>query len=121
MLREEFHRAGGPRGEGGHAEIDEIAEAEIHRILSGAWPQYGYRGEELGFKGGPRDSGRHTWVVDPNDGTSDFLRGFRGSSVAIALLRAGHPVLGVVYAYCAPDSAGDLVSWAEGCGPVRRN
>jgi ADP-ribosyl-[dinitrogen reductase] hydrolase len=121
MLREEFHRPGGPRGEGGHADIDEIAEVEIHRTLSGRWPQYGYRGEELGFKGAPKDPEGHCWVVDPNDGTNDFLRGFRGSSVAIALLCAGRPVLGVVYAYCAPDSAGDLISWAEGCEPVFHN
>ncbi len=121
MLRDEFHRPGGPRGEGGHAEMDEIAEEEIRRILLAAFPEYGYRGEELGFKGPPRDEGKHIWIVDPNDGTSDFLRGFRGSSVAIALLRRGVPVLGVVYAYCAPDCRGDLVSWAEGCGPVLRN
>jgi ADP-ribosyl-[dinitrogen reductase] hydrolase len=121
MLREEFHREGGPRGEGGHADIDIIAEGEIHRILMKAFPSYGYRGEELGLKAVPRDAAHHSWVVDPNDGTSDFLRGFRGSSVAIALLRAGRPVLGVVYAYCAPDSAGDLIEWADGCGPVRRD
>ena len=31
------------------------------------------------------------------------------------------PVLGVVYAYCAPDDNGDLFSWAEGAGPLMRN
>jgi ADP-ribosyl-[dinitrogen reductase] hydrolase len=121
MLREEFHRPGGPRGAGGHAEMDEVAEAEIRRVLRGAFPAYGYRGEELGFAAAAAESRGHTWVVDPNDGTSDFLRGFRGSSVSIALLRRGVPVLGVVYAFCAPDGGGDLVAWAEGCGPVRRN
>ena len=89
MLRDEFHRQGGPRGYGGHADIDEIAEADIHRILSKAYPEYGYRGEELGFKRTPEDPDQHTWVVDPNDGTSDFLRGFRGSSVSIALCGTG--------------------------------
>jgi ADP-ribosyl-[dinitrogen reductase] hydrolase len=121
MLRDEFHRPGGPRGEGGHAEIDEVAEAEIRRILLAAFPRYGYRGEELGFTGPARDPGGHTWIVDPNDGTSNFLRGFRGSSVSIALLRGGAPVLGVVYAFCAPDGGGDLITWAEDGGPVRRN
>lgn len=121
MLREEFHRPGGPRGYGGHADIDDIAEAAIFRILSKAHPEYGYRGEELGLKRTPADAEKHAWVVDPNDGTSDFLRGYRGSSVAIALLRDGRLVVGVVYAYCAPDSGGDLIWWAQGCGPVRRN
>src|SRR5204863_2038702 len=45
----------------------------------------------------------------------------RGSAVSIALLRHGVPVLGVVYAFSAPDDAGDLIAWAEGCGPVTRN
>lgn len=121
LLREEFHRPGGARGHGGHADIDTIAEREIHRVLTEAYPDYGYLGEELGSLSTCRDPGRHTWVVDPNDGTADFLRGFRGASVAIALLAAGEPVLGVVYAYCAPDSAGDMVCWARGCGPVTRD
>lgn len=121
LLREEFHRPGGARGEGGHADADDIAEAGILKTLTTAFPDYGYRGEELGLKRQPRDSGAHAWVVDPNDGTADFLRGFRGSSVAIALLRNGQPVLGAVYAYCAPDSGGDLIVWAEGLDSVQRN
>ena len=50
-----------------------------------------------------------------------FLKGHRGSAVSVALLRAGQPVLGVVFAYAAPDGDGDLFAWAEGCGPVTRN
>jgi ADP-ribosyl-[dinitrogen reductase] hydrolase len=121
LLRDEFHRPGGARGGGGHADIDEIAEADIFRRLSAAFPDYGFRGEELGYRGEGRDPDRHIWIVDPNDGTSDYLRGFRGASVAIALVRRGTPVLGVVYAYAAPDDDGDLIAWAEGCGPVQRN
>ena len=41
--------------------------------------------------------------------------------MSIALLRDGRPVLGVVYAYAAPDDNGDLFTWAEGLGPVQRN
>jgi ADP-ribosyl-[dinitrogen reductase] hydrolase len=60
-------------------------------------------------------------LVDPNDGTASYLKGFRGSAVSIAALRDGVPVLGMVYAFCYPDSgAGDLIAWAEGC-PLTRN
>jgi ADP-ribosylglycohydrolase/fructose-1,6-bisphosphatase/inositol monophosphatase family enzyme len=121
MLRDEFHRPEGPRGADGHADVDDRAEAAIYGTLTNAFPEYGYRGEELGFKVPARDAGRHMWIVDPNDGTSDFLRGYRGASASIALIRGGVPVLGVVYAYAAPDDGGDLIVWAEGCGPVRRN
>jgi fructose-1,6-bisphosphatase/inositol monophosphatase family enzyme len=122
MLRAEFHRPGGPRGHGAHAEIDAPAEESIFVTLDAAYPEYGYRGEELPTRRRPaRDAERHVWLVDPNDGTSSFLKGSRGSAVSIALLRDGRPVLGVVFAFCAPDDAGDLITWAEGCGPLRRN
>lgn len=113
MLRQAFHS--------GAREIDRQAEEEIRRILAAGFSQYGYRGEELGLVSPPQDSAGHLWLVDPDDGTAAFEKGFRGASVSIALLREGRPVLGVVYAYCAPDDAGDWFTWAEGAGPVRRN
>jgi ADP-ribosylglycohydrolase/fructose-1,6-bisphosphatase/inositol monophosphatase family enzyme len=113
MLRQAFHS--------GAREIDHRAEEEIRKILTAGFPQYGYLGEELGFVSPSQDSAGHLWIVDPDDGTAAFEKGFRGASVSIALLREGLPVLGVVYAYCAPDDAGDWFTWAEGAGPVRRN
>ncbi|HZU07700.1 MAG TPA: inositol monophosphatase family protein [Chloroflexota bacterium] len=121
LLRAEFHRPGGPRGARGHADIDLEAEAYIRQQLCAAFPTWGYRGEETRPHLPPRDPEAHLWLVDPNDGTASYLRGQRGSAVSIALLRQGLPVLGVVYAPCAPDDAGDLLAWAEGCGPPRRN
>jgi 3'-phosphoadenosine 5'-phosphosulfate (PAPS) 3'-phosphatase len=48
-------------------------------------------------------------VVDPHDGTSASLAGERGSSVSIALLRDGVPVLGVVHAPRSPDRGPDTI------------
>ncbi|MDG1279964.1 MAG: inositol monophosphatase family protein [Pseudorhodobacter sp.] len=75
-----------------------------------------WHGEEL-----PHRKVGHSdcWVVDPQDGTTAFQRGMRGSSVSVALMRQGKPVLGVVYAPVAPDDAGDLFVWAEGLVPMR--
>lgn len=120
MLRAEFYRSDRPRGRGEHAEIDAEMEAEIRKILMSLHADWGYYGEETGRQEG-HDSGSHLWLVDPNDGTSAFLKGYRGSAVSIALLRGGKPVLGVVYAPMAPDDRGDMIAWAEGCGPLRRN
>jgi ADP-ribosylglycohydrolase len=47
--------------------------------------------------------------------------GDRGPAASIALLRDREPVLGVVFAPCAPDDDGDFIAWAEGCGPMTRN
>ncbi len=119
-LREEFHRAGGPLGSHGKCDADLWAERLIRERLTTAFPGWAYRGEETGYRAGAEGES-HMWLVDPNDGTASFLAGMRGSSVSIALLRDNEPVLGVVHAFAAPDSRGDLFTWAEGCGPMRRN
>lgn len=116
LLREEFHRPGGPRGSGGHAEIDQQAEEAIQKKLLAAFP-WSYLGEETGQIS---NQGPHLWLVDPNDGTSAYLKGWRGSAVSIAALRDGVPVLGVVFAFGYPDDDGDLIAWTEGC-PLTRN
>lgn len=122
LLRAEFFRPGGPRGEPGHCPADEEAEDLIRGILDAVFPEYGVIGEERPERDRkPRDPASHAWLVDPNDGTSDFQRGLRGASVSIALLRGGAPVLGVVLAHTAPEGGEDLVCWAEGEGPVTRN
>jgi fructose-1,6-bisphosphatase/inositol monophosphatase family enzyme len=116
LLRRAFHAE--PDSSADH---DLEAETGIHQALMSAFPQYGYRGEEMGPAALPQDDDNHLWLVDPNDGTSSFKQGYRGAAVSIALLRNGRPVLGVVYAYCAPDDNGDLFTWAEGLGPIKRN
>jgi ADP-ribosylglycohydrolase/fructose-1,6-bisphosphatase/inositol monophosphatase family enzyme len=119
ILRRDFHRAGGPRGGVDKAEADVEAERLIRARLVEAFPGWGYLGEETGRA--PGEPGRPIWLVDPNDGTRDYLAGRRGSAVSIGLLAEGRPVLGVVFAFAYPDDDGDLFAWAEGCGPVRRN
>src|SRR5438093_450420 len=119
ILRRDFHRTGGARGGGDKAEADVEAERLIRARLREAFPGWGYLGEETGRA--PGEAGRPIWLVDPNDGTRDYLAGRRGSAVAIGLLADRRPVLGVVFAFAYPDDDGDLFTWAEGCGPVRRN
>ncbi len=120
-LRAELHRPGGPRGTGEHAPIDEEVEAEeIRPRLLEAFPNWGYRGEETRPHLPPQDRAAHVWLVDPNDATAAFLRGYRGAAVSVGLLRDGLPVLGVLFAYAYPDDEGDLLTWAEG-EPLRRN
>jgi ADP-ribosyl-[dinitrogen reductase] hydrolase len=121
ILRRDFHRPGGPRGAGGHAPADAEAENLIRQALQAEFPDCAYCGEETGYSRGRGGGTPRTWLVDPNDGTSAYLKGFRGAAVSIALLVDAKPVLGVVYAYGCPDDRGDLFTWAKGCGPLRRN
>jgi myo-inositol-1(or 4)-monophosphatase len=75
------------------SEVDSQVEAEIIRELRRAFPDHGYLGEE----GGKQGRGRYTWVIDPLDGTSNYLRGFPHFCVSIALVEKGEPLLGVIY------------------------
>jgi len=115
MIRAEFHRRGGSRGGGSKAPIDtEVEQALKGRLLD--LHACGFVGEETDRV---RASGSDVWVLDPQDGTTDFLAGRRGSAISVALLRGGRPVLGVVFAPLAPDDRGDLIAWAEGAALTR--
>ncbi|SDL48288.1 inositol monophosphatase family protein [Aliiruegeria lutimaris] len=123
MLRAEFHRPGGPRGSGSKAEIDTEIECFLKKRLL-RLHDCSFVGEETDDVVSPTVD---SWVVDPQDGTRDFLGRRRGSAISVALLRKGQPVLGVVFAPLAPDDNGDLISWADGAElarngqPVRRS
>ncbi len=112
LLRRDFHRPLGPRGEGDKAPADTEAEQLIRDILLGAGSDFGFLGEETGRV--PGAPGAPIWVVDPNDGTRDYIKGRRGSSVSIALVWRRRPVLGVVHPFGYPDDAGPVYSAAWG-------
>jgi myo-inositol-1(or 4)-monophosphatase len=75
-------------------EVDRAAEAEALREIRRAFPDHSILAEESGASG---THSRFTWVIDPLDGTSNYLRGFPHYAVSIAQLDRGEPVLGVVY------------------------
>ena len=77
------------------SEVDRQAESEIVSILQRAYPDHAILGEEHGALG-PQDSD-HVWVIDPLDGTTNFLHGFPQFAVSIGLLHRGRPERGVVY------------------------
>lgn len=75
------------------SEVDRLAEAEIIRELKRAYPRDAFLAEESGASG----QARNVWVIDPLDGTHNYLRGFPHFCVSIGLLENGEPTLGVVY------------------------
>jgi myo-inositol-1(or 4)-monophosphatase len=74
------------------SEVDRLAETEIIRELKRAFPKHAMLAEESGATG----QSKNTWVIDPLDGTHNYLRGFPHFSVSIALLEHGDPIVGVV-------------------------
>lgn len=85
---------------------DREAERLIKEELMGARPTYGWLGEETGGADGQDPTRR--WIVDPLDGTTNFLHGMPHWAVSIALEHKGEIVSAVVY-----DAAKDELFWAE--------
>jgi myo-inositol-1(or 4)-monophosphatase len=75
------------------SEVDKLAEAEIIKELRRAYPDHAILAEESGAIG----KGPLTWVIDPLDGTHNYLRGIPHFSVSIALLEKGVPIHAVVF------------------------
>lgn len=76
---------------------DTESEALIRDLLSSAAPDIPIIGEEEGGDASLTDQDRLFWVVDPLDGTFNYLRGLPQCAVSIGLLRGTEPVLGVIY------------------------
>jgi len=75
------------------SEVDRMAEAEIVRELRRAFPGHAVLGEETGLTG----KSDKVWVVDPLDGTHNYLRGFPHFCVSIGFRDHGDLVHAVVY------------------------
>jgi myo-inositol-1(or 4)-monophosphatase len=85
---------------------DTKAEKAVRAELSKARPDYGFLMEESGGSDGKDRS--HRWIVDPLDGTTNFLHGLPHWAISIALEREGEIVAGVVY-----EPVRDELFWAE--------
>ena len=79
------------------SEVDRLAEAAVVKELRRAYPEYAVLGEEYGEQKGSRGASRYTWVIDPLDGTSNYLRGFPHWCVSIALCEGPEPLHGVIF------------------------
>ncbi len=77
------------------SQADRKAEEIIHAELARARPGYAFLMEERGEVAG--DDDQHRWIVDPLDGTTNFLHGIPIFSISIALERQGQLVAGVIY------------------------
>lgn len=90
------------------SQADVEAETCLRRILLGAHPTDGWLGEETGEIA----SARRRWIVDPLDGTTNFLRGIAHWAVSIALEVDGVRRVGVVY----DPAKGEMFTARIGCG-----
>jgi myo-inositol-1(or 4)-monophosphatase len=76
------------------SEIDKGSEAKIIRIIRGRFPGHGILAEE---SGGSALTGEYRWIIDPLDGTTNFLHGVPIFCVTIAVEHKGTVIAGVTY------------------------
>ncbi|ORU90633.1 MAG: inositol monophosphatase [Cycloclasticus sp. symbiont of Poecilosclerida sp. M] len=75
-------------------EVDKRAEMEIIQILSTAYPDHGFIAEE---SNPVNQDAEYVWIIDPLDGTTNFIHGFPHYAVSIALTRRGVVEQAVIY------------------------
>ena len=77
-------------------EVDHASERVIIDTLLEAYPGHGILAEESGRRHGAKDS-EHVWIIDPLDGTTNFIHGLPTYAVSIALAHRGQVQQAVVY------------------------
>jgi len=77
-------------------EVDHAAEAAVIDVLLGAYPGHGILAEESGSTRGAKDSD-YLWIIDPLDGTTNFIHGLPTYAVSIGLAFRGQMQQAVVY------------------------
>ena len=75
------------------SEVDRRAEQEIIQVIHKAYPHHAILAEESGEQG----DNESVWIIDPLDGTTNFLHGFPQFAVSIAMQHSGRPEVAVVY------------------------
>lgn len=90
------------------SDVDRAAESEIIRVLRDAYPSHAILAEESGTSG----ESEYQWVIDPLDGTTNFLHGFPQYAVSIALVHRGIVTQAVVF----DPTRNDLFTATRGAG-----
>ena len=87
-------------------EVDRKAEAYLRNVISAAYPDHGIVGEEA--ENSDHGSPEFAWVLDPLDGTTNFLNGLPVFASSIGVLRRGVPVVAAVFIPGVEDSGGSV-------------
>lgn len=96
------------------SEVDLAVDAFLKRELTALLPAAGWLSEETADTAERLDRGL-TWLVDPIDGTRDYIRGRTGWAVSVALISGGRPLLGTLVA----PARGEVWSATAGQGAWR--
>lgn len=106
LLADRF-RAGDADGTYGDHDVkaaaDEASEARVLDVVRTAYPDHHVHAEESGDLGATREDADYSWVVDPLDGTNNFVAGLPSFATATVVADADGPLAGAVYAPLPDD------------------
>jgi len=98
-------------------EVDRAAEQAIIEVLQTAYPSHAILAEESGASTNLNDDSEYVWIIDPLDGTTNFIHGFPQYCVSIALQHRGIITQAVVY----DPNSNDLFTATKGGGAYLNN
>lgn len=93
-------------------EVDQAAEQAIIEVLKTAYPDHAILAEESGASANLHDENENVWIIDPLDGTTNFIHGFPQYCVSIALQQRGQITQAVIY----DPTRNDLFTASKGAG-----
>ena len=93
-------------------EVDHAAEQAIIDVLKNAYPDHAILAEESGPSANLHDENENVWIIDPLDGTTNFIHGFPQYCVSIALQQRGQITQALVY----DPTRNDLFTATKGAG-----
>jgi myo-inositol-1(or 4)-monophosphatase len=96
------------------SQADRRAEEYLRRAIHDAFPDHAVLGEE-GSDTGSGDA-EYTWVLDPLDGTTNFVNGLPLFAVSAGVLRWGHPAVGAIWSSVSPTGGPGVFSARAGGG-----
>ena len=102
-------------------DADTASQEAIRRVIAGEFPTHAFLGEEQAFDQSPVNTSELTWVVDPLDGTTNYVHDYPQYAVSVALVRGNDPLVGVVYDPVADlcfSAAAGRGAWCDG-EPIR--
>ncbi len=93
-------------------EVDQAAEQAIVDVLRSAYPDHAILAEESGASANLHDENENVWIIDPLDGTTNFIHGFPQYAVSIALQQRGQITQAVIY----DPTRNELFTASKGAG-----
>ena len=93
-------------------DVDQAAEQAIIEVLSTAYPDHAFLAEESGASANSHDENEYQWIIDPIDGTTNFIHGFPQYCISIALAHRGVVTQAVIY----DPVRNDLFTATKGAG-----